>query len=73
MFEADIDGGFENRSASKDELPEEGAVASAGKKTQETLTATDLVIEALDLAETEIKRISEYEVFVLLSIHIYKL
>lgn len=61
MFEADIDGAFENRYAPKDELPEEGAVASAGKKTRETLTASDLIIEALDLAEAEIKRIAEYE------------
>ncbi|XP_021774554.1 WD repeat-containing protein 3-like [Chenopodium quinoa] len=61
MFKADLDGAFENRHAPKDELPEEGAVASAGKKTQETLTATDLIIEALDLAEAETKRIAEYE------------
>lgn len=67
MFEADIDGASDNRYAPKDELPEEGAVASAGRKTQETLTATDLIIEALDMAEAEIKRIAEYEV--LLPIH----
>lgn len=62
MFEADIDNASENIYASKDELPEEGAVASAGRKTQETLTATDLIIESLDMAEAELKRIAEYEV-----------
>ncbi|XP_057548900.1 uncharacterized protein LOC130827253 [Amaranthus tricolor] len=61
MFEADIDNASENIYASKDELPEEGAVASAGRKTQETLTATDLIIESLDMAEAELKRIAEYE------------
>lgn len=62
MFESDIDHPFENRYASKEELPEEGATAIAGKKTQETLTATDSIIEALDVAEAELKRIAEHEV-----------
>ncbi|KAJ9178773.1 hypothetical protein P3X46_010630 [Hevea brasiliensis] len=61
MFEADLDNAFENRYAPKDELPEEGAVALAGKRTQETLTATDLIIDALDAAEVELKRIAEHE------------
>ncbi|CAN1275961.1 WD repeat-containing protein 3 [Linum perenne] len=61
MFEADLDNTFENRSALKEEIPEEGAVALAGKKTQETLTATDVIIEALDIAEDELNRISEHE------------
>ncbi|KAK9080131.1 hypothetical protein SSX86_001806 [Deinandra increscens subsp. villosa] len=43
------------------ELPEEGAVAVVGKKTQETLIATDAIIEALDIATEELKRIAEYE------------
>ncbi|KAF7818660.1 WD repeat-containing protein 3 [Senna tora] len=60
MFEADIDNAFENKYASKEEIPEEGAVAVAGKKTQETLTATDLIIERLDIAEAEKKRITEH-------------
>ncbi|KAH0638881.1 hypothetical protein KY290_036189 [Solanum tuberosum] len=34
----------------KKEIPEEGAVTLAGKKTEETLTATDSIIEALDMA-----------------------
>lgn len=63
MFESDIDNAFENRYVPKEEIPEEGAVALAGKKTQETLTATDLIIDALDIAEVELKRIVENEVF----------
>ena len=63
MFEADIDNAFEDRHVSKEELPEEGAVALAGKKTRETLTATDSVIDALDVAEVELKRLAEHEVF----------
>nr|GMD58283.1 WD repeat-containing protein 3 [Ipomoea batatas] len=61
MFESDIDNALENRYAPKDELPEEGAVALAGKRTQETLTATDSIIEALDMAEVEAKCIVEHE------------
>lgn len=59
MFEADLDNAFENKYAPKEEIPEEGAVAVAGKKTQETLTATDLIIERLDIAEAEKKRIAD--------------
>lgn len=62
IFESDIENTFENRYAPKEELPDEGAVAIAGKKTQETLTATDKIIDALDIAEAELKRLSEYEV-----------
>ncbi|THG23038.1 hypothetical protein TEA_000560 [Camellia sinensis var. sinensis] len=61
MFESDLDNTFENRYAHKEEIPEEGAVALAGKKTKETLTATDSIIEALDMAEAELKRITEHE------------
>ncbi|KAL5065667.1 hypothetical protein RYX36_027404 [Vicia faba] len=61
MFDADLDNAFENKYAQKEEIPEEGAVAVAGKKTQETLTATDLIIERLDIAENEKKRISEHQ------------
>ncbi|KDP29196.1 hypothetical protein JCGZ_16585 [Jatropha curcas] len=61
MFEADLENAFENRYALKEELPEEGAVALAGKKTQETLTATDIIIDALDAAEVELNRIAEHE------------
>ncbi|GMH28749.1 hypothetical protein Nepgr_030592 [Nepenthes gracilis] len=61
MFEADLDGALESRYAPKEELPEEGAVAVAGKKTRETLTASDLILDALDLADAEMKQISEHE------------
>lgn len=62
MFEADLDNAFENKYASKEEIPEEGAVALAGKQTQETLNATDIIIERLDIAEAEKKRIAEHQV-----------
>ncbi|XP_057779260.1 LOW QUALITY PROTEIN: uncharacterized protein LOC130997849 [Salvia miltiorrhiza] len=61
MFETDIDNPFESKYAPKEELPEEGAVALAGKKTGETVTAADSIMEALDIAEEELKRIAEHE------------
>lgn len=61
MFDTDLDNTLD-RYAPKEEVPEEGAVALAGKRTQETLTKTDSIIEALDIAEAELKRISEHEV-----------
>lgn len=61
LFESDIDNAFENRYALKEEIPEEGAVGVAGKKTQETLSATDSIIDALDVAEVELKRLAEHE------------
>ncbi|KAK9290842.1 hypothetical protein L1049_009046 [Liquidambar formosana] len=61
MFESEIENAFENRHTPKEELPEEGAVALAGRITQETLSATDLIIEALDTADAELKRIAEHK------------
>lgn len=61
MFEADIENAFENKHVPREELPEEGAVALAGKKTQETLSATDLILDALDVAEVELRRIAEHQ------------
>ncbi|XP_024037499.1 uncharacterized protein LOC102607925 isoform X2 [Citrus sinensis] len=58
LFESDLDNALESRYEPKEELPEEGAVAVAGKKTQETITATDSIIEALDTAEEELERIA---------------
>lgn len=43
------------------EIPEEGAVALAGKQTQESVTAADSIIEALDLAEAESERIHSHK------------
>ena len=62
MFESDLDNAFENMYAPKEELPEEGAVVLAGKKTQETLSATNSSIDALDIAEDELKRITKHAV-----------
>ncbi|PQQ19784.1 WD repeat-containing protein 3 [Prunus yedoensis var. nudiflora] len=61
MFESDLDNAFENRYAPNEEIPEEGAVALAGKKSKETITATDSIIDALDIAEVELKRLAEHE------------
>ncbi|KAE8721013.1 hypothetical protein F3Y22_tig00017627pilonHSYRG00017 [Hibiscus syriacus] len=61
IFEAYMDDTFEDRHVPKEELPEEGAVALAGKRTLETLTATDSIIDALEVAEVELKRIVEHE------------
>ncbi|KAL8459951.1 hypothetical protein ACS0TY_031742 [Phlomoides rotata] len=61
MFETDMDNAFKSKFASKEEIPEEGAVALAGKKTGEIVTATDSIMDALDIAEEELKRIAEYE------------
>ncbi|KAF3441786.1 hypothetical protein FNV43_RR15701 [Rhamnella rubrinervis] len=61
MFESDLDNTFENKYMPKEEIPEEGAVALAGKKSKETLSATDSIIDALDIAEAELKRIAEHE------------
>ena len=44
-------------------VPDEGAVALAGKQTQESFTAADTIIEALDLADTEFERIKLHEVY----------
>lgn len=40
---------------------EEGAVGIAGRKTLETVTAADEIIEALDLAADEEERFKEFE------------
>ncbi|PWA36892.1 G-protein beta WD-40 repeat-containing protein [Artemisia annua] len=61
MFDADLENSLENRYLPQQELPEEGAVAVAGKKTKETLSATDKIIEALDIASEELKRMAEHE------------
>ncbi|MCL7047922.1 hypothetical protein MKW94_012302 [Papaver nudicaule] len=62
MFEADVDNSFESRYALKAEVPEDGVVGVAGKKTKETLTATDTIIDALDIADVELQRMDEHKV-----------
>ncbi|XP_039138064.1 LOW QUALITY PROTEIN: WD repeat-containing protein 3 [Dioscorea cayenensis subsp. rotundata] len=60
MFESDMD--YSNdRYAPREDLPEEGSVGLPGKKTQETLTAADSILEAIDIAEEELKRIEQHK------------
>ncbi|CAM0870749.1 unnamed protein product [Alopecurus aequalis] len=58
-FEADLDNAVEDRYGQKDDAPEEGSVGVPGKKTKETVTATDAIIDALDTAEEEEKRLKD--------------
>lgn len=58
-FEADLDNAVEDRYGKKDDAPEEGSVGVPGKKTKETVSATDAIIDALDTAEEEEKRLNE--------------
>lgn len=62
MFENAEDDILESKYTPKVEIPEEGAVGLAGKKTRETLTATDEIIDALDMAKQEYERIRQHEV-----------
>ncbi|PIA54777.1 hypothetical protein AQUCO_00900986v1 [Aquilegia coerulea] len=61
MFEADLDNSFDSRYALTEEVPEEGVVGLAGKKTKETLSATDLILDALDAAEVELNRMAQHK------------
>ncbi|CAL9207862.1 unnamed protein product [Musa hybrid cultivar] len=61
LFESDLDNLNEDRYAPKELVPDEGSVGVPGKKTKETLSATDLVIDALDMADAEIKRIDQHK------------
>ena len=54
------DGIEEERVRPNSELPAEGEEGVAGRKTLETLTAADSIIEALELAEHETKRFAEH-------------
>ncbi|KAK1652914.1 hypothetical protein QYE76_070719 [Lolium multiflorum] len=58
-FEADLDNADEDRYGKKDDAPEEGSVGVPGKKTKETVSAADAIIDALDTAEEEEKRLNE--------------
>ncbi|KAF5187418.1 Wd repeat-containing protein [Thalictrum thalictroides] len=60
-FEDDLDISLDSRYALTEEIPEEGVVGLAGKKTKETLTATDLILDALDAAEVELNRMAEHK------------
>ncbi|URD83570.1 Dip2/Utp12 Family [Musa troglodytarum] len=61
IFESDLDNLNEDRYAPKELVPDEGSVGVPGKKTKETLSATDLVIDALDMVDAEIKRIDQHK------------
>ncbi|KAH0467263.1 hypothetical protein IEQ34_004501 [Dendrobium chrysotoxum] len=61
MFESDLETN-ENKYALREELPEEGSVGVPGKRTQETVTAVDMIIDALDTAEEELKHYDQHNV-----------
>lgn len=61
MFDSDLDNA-DNRYAPPESVPEEGSVGVPGKKTKETVNATDAIIDALDTAEEETKRIEQQKV-----------
>lgn len=62
MIESELDNMIESR-YQKEEIPEVGAVALAGKKSKETITAADAIIDAIDMADAELKRVAEHEVY----------
>ncbi|KAJ0970245.1 hypothetical protein J5N97_023122 [Dioscorea zingiberensis] len=60
MFESDVD--YSNdKYAPREELPEEGSVGVPGKKTQETLTAADSILEAIDTADVKNGNASQFQ------------
>ncbi|XP_078448375.1 transducin family protein / WD-40 repeat family protein isoform X2 [Wolffia australiana] len=61
MLESDLSAVEEANFGVKQGLPEEGSARSSAKVTKDTLTKTDLLIEALDIAEEELKRLEEIE------------
>jgi U3 small nucleolar RNA-associated protein 12 len=66
MFEAGIENTAEERGGAQDGS-EEGAVGTAGRRTQETMSAADSIIEALEMAELETQRILDHRVRPLLA------
>eukprot|EP00850_Spirogloea_muscicola_P019693 SM000196S05385 [mRNA] locus=s196:240895:245724:- [translate_table: standard] len=56
MFEETLES--EPLAAEQQEAPADGAVGPAGRQTQDTVTAADNIIAALDLANAEIERVS---------------
>lgn len=61
VFESALDNLNEDRYAPKELVPDEGSVGVPGKETKETLSATDLIIDALDMADAEIKRMDQHK------------
>jgi U3 small nucleolar RNA-associated protein 12 len=64
MFDAGVEDSRDG--PSKEDIPDEGAVGVAGKKTQDTISAVDSIIEALEMAESEADRLASYMVCILL-------
>jgi len=60
-FEADLDNDNEYRYGQKDDAPEEGSVGVPGRKTKETVTSADAIMDALDTAEEELKRLNQHK------------
>ncbi|KFK39464.1 hypothetical protein AALP_AA3G248000 [Arabis alpina] len=60
LFESEIDNAV-NRHEPQEEIPEEGVSAIAGKKTPDSLSDTDAIIDALEVAEEEKNRVAAYE------------
>uniref|UniRef100_A0A0E0K8V9 Uncharacterized protein n=1 Tax=Oryza punctata TaxID=4537 RepID=A0A0E0K8V9_ORYPU len=60
-FEADLDSAMDHRYGQKDDAPDEGSVGVPGRKTKETVTAADAIIDALDTAEEEVKRLDQHQ------------
>jgi hypothetical protein len=60
-FEADLDNDNEYRYGQKDDAPDEGSVGVPGRKTKETVTAADAIMDALDTAEEELKRLNQHK------------
>lgn len=65
MIESELDNVVESRYP-KEEIPEVGAVALVGKTSKETVTAADAIIDAIDIADAELKRLAEHEVYLCL-------
>ncbi|KAL4186995.1 hypothetical protein AMTRI_Chr09g16650 [Amborella trichopoda] len=62
IFESGLGDAVESVNVLKEDPPEQEAVGVAGKQTKETISATDSIIDALDMAEEEAKRIRMHEV-----------
>ncbi|KAK3148354.1 hypothetical protein QOZ80_3BG0293970 [Eleusine coracana subsp. coracana] len=60
-FEADLDNDIEHRYGQKDDTPDEGSVGVPSRKTKETLTSADAIMDALDTAEEELKRLNQHK------------
>lgn len=60
-FEADLENDNDYRYGQKDDAPDEGSVGVPGRKTKETVTSADAIMDALDTAEEELKRINQHK------------